>query len=257
MLKIDQIAYKSRLKDINPLEKLIFFIIIISTTMILDNLIVSIFVILEMCFITIYINKLNFKHYLRLIKLPLIFIVISILTIIITISVEDRYLIAFSIGIYKIGIKSDGLMSGFNIFTRIMAMISTLYFLILTTPMTNIFSVLIKLKIPRLLIELMTLVYRYIFIMLEISNDIYVAQFSRCGYISLKKSYLSLGKLAGIVFIKSFKKADDIYNGLESRGYDGRMNYITKEYKIVWKNYLYIVLNLILILLIYTLSINI
>ena len=49
---------------------------------------------------------------------------------------------------------------------------SCLYFLALSTPMTDILNELRKLRIPALLLELMMLTYRFIFVLLEIASSI-------------------------------------------------------------------------------------
>jgi cobalt/nickel transport system permease protein len=88
----------------------------------------------------------------------------------------------------------------------------------------------------------MSLIYRFIFIMLETINMIYISQNCRLGYSNLKTSYNSLGKLIGSLFLSSYKRSQDMYTALESRCYDGDINVIENIYKISYVNLFLIIL---------------
>jgi len=95
--------------------------------------------------------------------------------------------------------------------------------------MTNILLALKKLKVPVLFIELMSLVYYFIFILLNTSANIIVSQNSRLGYLNLKSSIKSVALLCSNLFIKSYKRSFDTFTALESRGYNGYLNVIEVE----------------------------
>lgn len=133
-------------------------------------------------------------------------------------------------------------------FLKVMGSLSCLYFISLTTPMIDVISVLAKLKVPSFLIELISLVYRFIFIVLETSEMMFISQNSRLGYRDIKTSYKSLGALASTLFIRSFKRANDLYTALEARGYNGELKVL--EEQVQKRNYIYIItiiINLIFI----------
>ena len=133
-------------------------------------------------------------------------------------------------------------------FLMVMGSLSCLYFISLTTPMIDVISVLAKLKVPSFLIELISLVYRFIFIILETSEMMFISQNSRLGYRDIKTSYKSLGALASTLFIRSFKRANDLYTALEARGYNGELKVL--EEQVQKRNYIYIItiiINLIFI----------
>lgn len=124
-------------------------------------------------------------------------------------------------------------------FLKVMGSLSCLYFISLTTPMIDVISVLAKLKVPSFLIELISLVYRFIFIILETSEMMFISQNSRLGYRDIKTSYKSLGALASTLFIRSFKRANDLYTALEARGYNGELKVL--EEQVQKRNYIYII----------------
>ena len=85
-----------------------------------------------------------------------------------------------------------------------------------------------KMKLPELLIDLTGLIYRNIFTTLQLSKQIYTAQRSRLGYTDSRKR--DLGVLISQTFILSVKKANDQYNGLESRCYNNNFRMLNQEF---------------------------
>ena len=142
------------------------------------------------------------------------------------------------------------ILTAARLFFKSLASVSCLYFLTLTTPIFEILSVLKKLKVPKLFVELMGLIYRFIFVLLDTANMIYISQNSRLGYSTLKTGFNSLGKLIANLFISSYKRSQDIYTAMESRCYDGDINLLENNYTYSYKNIsLIIVVEIVLIIM--------
>ena len=99
----------------------------------------------------------------------------------------------------------------------------------LTTPLTELVSVLRKIHMPKLIVELMNMIYRYIFIMLETYTKLKNSAESRLGYCDFRTSCYSFGNIASNLFIVSLKKANAYYNALEARCYDGELRFLEDE----------------------------
>lgn len=249
MINIDKYAYASRLKVINPAEKIFFAIITLGVCLWANNFIVSMLVIGIMTLLITKLGKTKLSIFFKLMMIPIAFLIIGILTIIISYSInKENFFLSFRFVSGWIGISKVGLSQGLNMFFKVMGSLSCLYFISLTTPMIDVISVLSKLKVPSFLIELISLVYRFIFIILETSEMMFISQSSRLGYRDIRTSYKSLGALASTLFIRSFKRANDLYTALEARGYNGELRVI--EEKVRKRRYIYIitiVINLIFI----------
>lgn len=63
-----------------------------------------------------------------------------------------------------------------------------MYFLALNTPVTDVTMALERMHVPHLLVELMELIYRFIFVLTETASRIRLAQESRLGYQGLRRS---------------------------------------------------------------------
>ncbi|MDK0539242.1 cobalt ECF transporter T component CbiQ [Clostridium perfringens] len=249
MINIDKYAYSSKLKNINPAEKMFFALITLCVCLWANNFIVSMLVISIMTFLITKVGRTKIGVFIKLMMVPIAFLIIGILTIVVSYSLkQEAFLVSFKLFNGWIGVSKSGIIQGLNMFLKVMGSLSCLYFISLTTPMIDVISVLAKLKVPSFLIELISLVYRFIFIILETSEMMFISQNSRLGYRDIKTSYKSLGALASTLFIRSFKRANDLYTALEARGYNGELKVL--EEQVQKRNYIYIItiiINLIFI----------
>ena len=102
-----------------------------------------------------------------------------------------------------------------------MASVSCLYFLTLTTPMTDILMVLKRIHCPYLIIELMMLIYRFIFVLLDIAYQLRISQICRLGNKDRRTSWESIGGLMAVLLVRAMSRANDLYDAMESRCYNG------------------------------------
>ncbi len=144
--------------------------------------------------------------------------------------VEDEYIVIL-IDKFNIGITYQSLETSLNLFFRALSAVSITYFLALSTPMVSFFESLYKLRLPKLFISLMELIYRYIFILIDEAAAMYKAQKLRLGYRNFKSSLLCVSELAAMLFIRAYKRADFSYQALLSRGYDGEITVISNQYE--------------------------
>jgi len=251
MISIDKLAYTSELKNVNPMEKFIFAMVTIIVCISLNNIAVSIIILLLMASITVFKGKLPLKNYIQLMSLPLAFLIMGVITIAVNVVSTNKGLIfSFSIFDIRLGCTWDSISIAARLFLKSLASVSCLYFLTLTTPIFEVLSVLRKLKVPKLFVELMGLIYRFIFVLLDTVNMIYISQNSRLGYSTYRTGLSSLGKLVTSLFLSAYKRSQNIYTAMESRCYDGEINLLENHYKRSYKNiFLIIVVELILIVI--------
>jgi len=95
-------------------------------------------------------------------------------------------------------------------------------FIALTTPMTDIFIVLRRCRIPEVVIDLMMIIYRTIFILIDQVIQIYHAQVMRLGYSTYRESLYSFATLCGAAFIASWDAGEDLIRAMDARCYDGK-----------------------------------
>ncbi|WP_333859312.1 cobalt ECF transporter T component CbiQ [Clostridium sp.] len=243
MISIDKLAYTSKLRDNNPMEKFIFSIFTMILCIALNNVVYSVIITVFMGSITILKGKIPVRHYMELMLIPMFFLVIGVITIAINVVGNSKnVLFSFAILNIKFGCTTESIEMSSKIFLKALAAVSCLYFLALSTPIFEVLMVLKRLKVPKLFVELMGLIYRFIFVLLDTANMIFISQNSRLGYSTVKSGYNSLGKLISCLFISSYKRSQDIYTAMESRCYNGEINLIENSYKVSYKNILIIII---------------
>ena len=112
--------------------------------------------------------------------------------------------------------------------------IQATYILIVTTTIEQICFCLRLLHVPRIMVTQIMLVYRYIHVLLDEVNRMLQAYFLRAP----KQNgihYRAWGSFVGQLLLRTMKRADDIYESMLLRGYNGNY-YLDKEYSFSLKD---------------------
>ncbi|MHB8836325.1 MAG: cobalt ECF transporter T component CbiQ [Candidatus Methylomirabilia bacterium] len=117
----------------------------------------------------------------------------------------------------------EGLWVGVLAALRVFAATSVLVLLGMVAPAHALFRALLWFRIPRGLVEVGLLMYRFIFVLLDIAADMATAQRLRLGYRGAARSLRSVGSLAGAVLVKSLDQAARTGEAMVLRGYAGTM----------------------------------
>lgn len=221
MLIIDKYAYTNKLTNFNPMAKFIFAIGALLIATILDNLYINMCIFIIMFFLTIFVAKIPLNKYIKIILLPIIFLLLSVIPILLSIANDNVFIWSIKISNKYLGVSSQGLKDSLNIMMRVLASIHSTFFLALTTPLNNLIRVFKKLRFPDLLIELLVLIYRSIFIFLEESKYIIMAQEMKFGYNNAKNTYKSIALLIKSLFIRVLMRYKDMVIALDSKLYMG------------------------------------
>jgi len=233
MFAIDQYAYANRLRSAHPGEKFAFSVLTMAICLASPSALVYPAVVLLMAGVAVLRAGIPWRYYLKLMTAPLSFLLVGVATVAVSVSRHpDGVVYGVTVLGLTVGATPRDLGVAAGLLGKSLGAVSCLYFLALTTPMIEIISVLKKLRVPPLFIELMGLTYRFIFVVMEIASKIYTAQSSRWGYASLRTSYFSLGQLASNLFIKSYHRSRDLFTALSARCYSGDLNVIEPAYAV-------------------------
>lgn len=244
MLLIDQYAYINRLSKTHPIEKIVltFFLLLFSLTV--KDVLVSLITFLAMSSLTIFVAKIPWQYYLKMLCIPGLFLVSSMIGILLSFTQHSELiqnavweLPALNGTVY---VASRSIHMCIQLFFSVLSSISCLYFLTLTTPVHDLMHILKKCKVPLLLIELIELTYRFIFVFLEISVSIFQAQNSRLGYLTVRRGFHSLGMLVSSLFAHVFMRSKELSIAMDSRGYHESIKYLENSYQYSTKNWAFI-----------------
>ncbi|MDO4273166.1 MAG: cobalt ECF transporter T component CbiQ [Eubacteriales bacterium] len=241
MITIDKLCYNSKLRYVNAGEKFAFAMLTLIACVGSRSIAAAAFVLLATGILTVYKGGIPLFRYLHFLKIPLAFLLLSTLAIMFNLSHTPGDLISLPLGSWYLSASREDLAYAFQLIATALGAVSCLYFLSFNTPMPDILDVLRAMHCPRLIIELMLLIYRFIFVLLEISSAISTSQKSRLGNINYKTSLKSFGALASALFIRAMKKSNALYDAMESRCYMGTIHVLSENYPPRKKEVLYIV----------------
>ncbi|AUS99629.1 cobalt ECF transporter T component CbiQ [Nostoc sp. CENA543] len=263
-LQIDTLAYTNKLRRLAPEQKLLFAIALL----IISNFAhppVQIIIAIWVSIWTIFYAGIPTKIYLKLVYIPILFwltslpaLVINGVTINYLNTIRSDVINGVNIGDYYFYISRHGIEQGWSIFTRAIAAISCFYFVMLTIPFADLLKTLRRIGLPILITDLLLLMYRFIFVLLNTASELWVAQQSRSGYRTFSLSMKSLSLLIGQLLQRTIEKYHQVYLSLESRGFNGEFQvwhsqnyYLSTRYameailgcliliELEWKRYLF------------------
>ena len=227
MLLIDKYAYTNKLSDTSPQIKIGIGLVFLIISMITHNITLLLSIMILMSLAIVLIAKVDLKSYLKLLRVPLYFLIVGVLTNLINISFESESMIhSFKFFSFYIGVSSESLDTSKYILLRSMSCLTCVYFFVLTTPFNQVLYLFKKLNLSDTVVEISMLVYRFIFIFLEEVVDIKKSQELRFGYINLKTSYRSIGLLGNLLFKRLIKRYEDMSISLDMKLYDGKFHIV-------------------------------
>lgn len=230
MITIDRLCYRSKLRTSNAGEKLAYAVVTLIICVAGRSVLIAGLVLLINTILTVAVGGIPAGRYARLMTVPVGFLLLSTLALMINVSSIPLDAYAIPIGSFYLTSSINSLQFGGRLILTALAAVSCLYFLSLSTPLTDIIMMLEKIHCPRILTELMLLIYRFIFILLETASAIRTSQHCRLGYKDLRTSVRSFGKMGSALFIRAFQKSQRLYEAMESRCYNGRLQVLTEEY---------------------------
>lgn len=229
---IDFYAYNSKIRHWNPTFKVTLSVLILILCIALDNPYVSVMVFIAMTYITIVKGELPVHEYLSIMAIPIVFILLGTFTIAIDFSKQPMGHYNLYLGFCYVFTSQAKLKEAIFLILKVFAAVSALQMMILSTPFSEIIYVLRKAHVPKLIVELMNIIYRYIFILMDTYIKMKNSAESRQGYCDFKTSCYTFGSIASNMLVVSLKKANTYYDAMEARGYEGDLIFWEEDKKI-------------------------
>ena len=171
-------------------------------------------------------------HYVTIIALPVSFLMIAGLALLFEVTPEPTGVLNLRVFGVWLSVNSSAQARTALIVSRALGAVGCLNLLSLTTPMPGIISVLRRLRCPVVIIDLMYLIYRYIFILLSLHHDMSDAAKSRLGFRDYRTSLRSTGRIYANLLARSYGFAAKNFDAMESRCYDTGIRFLEHRQKI-------------------------
>lgn len=204
-LAVDDAAWASAWRLRSPADKLLLSVGLVLCALLLPVWPGSLLVGLAAVVLALGPARVPARTFGRAVRLPLTFIVLGALTAVV--EVGDG-----------IGWAPDAAARAGGLVGHAVAGSAAVLLLATTTPMSDLLPALARLRVPAAVIEVASVTYRMLFVLLTSLSTIREAQTARMGHASIRSSYRSSGMLAAAVLTRSWDRARRLQDGLAGRG---------------------------------------
>jgi cobalt ECF transporter T component CbiQ len=128
------------------------------------------------------------------------------------------------LGPISLTVTDNALWSGAVFVTRVAASVSLAALLVVTTRWADLLKAMRVLRLPAIFIVILGMTYRYVFLFLQLVEQLFLARASRTvGETAVREQRQWLGGGIGTLLGKSFKTSNDVYLAMVARGFTGEI----------------------------------
>jgi len=219
---LEDIAQANGLREVNTYVKLVAGLGAIILCLLSTSFIAPLFIAVLLTGAIILLARVDVRTYAELFIVPFWFAAMSVIVIILLSGGSEVYWSWTPFSWLSISISAESLNEGIFVFCRVIGGMAALIFIALTTPMTDLFIVMRRCRVPEVVLDLVMMIYRAIFMIMHLLVLTYQAQVMRLGYSSFRESIESFATLCGSVFIASWDAGEDLVRAMDARCYAGK-----------------------------------
>src|ERR1035437_2874631 len=129
----------------------------------------------------------------------------------------------FHIGNFQINVAAAGWTMFLSVMIKGLLSVLCLTLLTASTPFPQLLAALENMKFPKLIIMILSFMYRYIFLIEDEAMKMWRAMKSRSAGGSCWLHLKAIANMIGILFIRSYGRGETAYLAMCSRGFDGTL----------------------------------
>ncbi len=146
-------------------------------------------------------------------------------------TIAGEPLLSFRVGPWPLGISDQGLARFISVALKSWLSVQMAIVLASATPFPDLLLAMRAVGLPRLLVSIIGLMWRYLFVLVDEAMRLMRARDARSGAPEPGRRVggtvawraRTAGGMAGNLFLRSFDRADRIYAAMAARGYDGEV----------------------------------
>lgn len=228
-LQIDLVAQNSRIAHWSAGLKVGTSMVFLLTCLAADSIPVAVIIAVCMTAVNLAASRMGVGAYVSLLLVPATFVIVSGLVLVAEIAAQPLGFLDIPLGGVFLRITPESQTATALVMAKALAALSCLYGLSLSTPVYEITAVLRRMRLPAIVVELMVLIYRYIFILLASLNSMTTAAQARLGYKDYRSAWRSFTGIGTNLLARSFAQASRSFSAMEARCYDGEMQFLEQE----------------------------
>jgi len=136
---------------------------------------------------------------------------------------QGQEAVSYDIGAWHIAITYEGLAVLINVVVKSWLCILCLIILSSSTKFEKLLHGMYRLKVPQVFVQITSFMYRYMFVLADQAMRMQMARDSRNFGLNRRNIFKTMGNMIGMLFIRSYERAERIYAAMLSRGYNGEI----------------------------------
>lgn len=227
------------LQSFDPRIKVITFLLFIMAILFTKSIAISLYL-YAICLALAYFSKVNMGFFLKRtwIFIPLFSLFIAIPALFNFFTPGDALFAIHVLGV-KLIITRQGLVGATLFLMRVIASVSFAVLMSITTKHFALLKVLRIFRVPQIFVMTIGMCYRYIYLLLEVVENTYLAVKSRVGArLHYKKGQQVVAWNISALWNRSYHLSEGVYSAMLSRGYTGEPvildNFKTKLADWIW-----------------------
>jgi len=232
VMSIDVLSQTSRLKNVNPMFKFITLFALMIICIASGSAMPGLFLLAVMLILAVPVGGLPLHKYITILALPFTFLLIGGLALLFEVYPEPAGVLNINVFGFWLCVSEATQVRTALIVSRALGAVSCLCLLNVTTPMPDIIGVLRRVKCPELIIDLMYLIYRYIFILLSMHHEMRDAAKSRLGFRDYRSSLRATASIYSNLLARSYQFAGKNFDAMESRCYETGIKFLERRIEI-------------------------
>jgi cobalt/nickel transport system permease protein len=220
----EQSAYTNRWRQVSPIVKGYFSLCGMVAAFAAGSPRTALLIALILSAATVFGAGIPAVRYLRVAAPPLLFLAASGLSLLVSLDFGS------STSTVALRLAESEFPRIAQACSRSLACLTALLFLALTTPLSDIISLLRRCKLPDTLLDLMTLCYRTLFVLSEAVHETITAQSARLGYATFTISLRSLGGLVTNLIVQVWQRSLMLHMAAQARNNDGALRFLENSY---------------------------
>jgi len=220
----EQSAYTTRWRSVSPVAKGFFSLCGMVAAFAAGSPRTALLIALILSAATIFGAGIPAVRYLRVAAPPLLFLAASGLSLLVSLDFGSPTSAA------SLHLAESEFPRIAQVCSRSLACLTALLFLALTTPLSDIISLLRRCRLPDTLLDLMTLCYRTLFVLSEVVHETITAQSARLGYSTFTISLRSLGGLVTNLIVQVWQRSLTLHLAAQARNNDGALRFLENSF---------------------------
>ena len=221
-IQMDALAYSSRMLNWAPLGKLLLVIVVLIANVMTDSVVTALAVLAIGLALMAYSTNMRIPFMLGVaIGEAILILIVACGIISINGDTSQPCIWRADFLWLDLYMTADSFNQAWLVMIRAVAGITVMMAFATSTPIPHLAQALRQIRIPDEICEIVVLIYRYGFLLLERMDTMWSAANSRLGFSGFKRSMKTIASIAVGIFTSSMNMADKAQVSLECRGYRG------------------------------------